>query len=72
MVCDQDDETARHLLTNCVFARQFWHNILYPIGLSSVVPKRIDHCFAEWWRKASVKVHTRKIKGFNIIVISRA
>jgi hypothetical protein len=34
-----------------------------------VVPKRRDHCFAEWWRKASIKVHKRKGKGFNSIVI---
>jgi hypothetical protein len=51
------------------FARQFWCNILALIGLSSVVSKRRDLCFAEWWRKALVKIHKRKRKGFNSIVI---
>jgi hypothetical protein len=70
-LCDQDDETAQaaqHLLTNCVFARHFWHSILAPIGLS-LVSKRRDLCFAEWWRKTSVKIHKRKGKGFYSIVI---
>jgi hypothetical protein len=26
--CNQEDETIHHLLTGCVFARQFWHVIL--------------------------------------------
>jgi hypothetical protein len=56
-------------LTNCVFARQFWHNILAPIRLSTVVPKRRDICFAEWWRKALAKIPKSKIKGFNSVVI---
>ena len=70
-LCDQDDETAQaaqHLLTNCVFARHFWHNILAPIGLS-LVSKRRYLCFSERWRKTSVKIHKRKGKGFNSIVI---
>jgi hypothetical protein len=54
-MCDQEDEIVQHILTNCVFARQFWHNILAPIGLFDVVSKRRDLCFAEWWRKAQAK-----------------
>jgi hypothetical protein len=28
VLCDKDDETVQHILSNCVFARQFWHSIL--------------------------------------------
>jgi hypothetical protein len=60
---------VQHILSNCVFTRQFWHNILTPIGLSSVGPKRRDSVFAEWWRKASTKIPKSKRKGFNSMVI---
>jgi len=32
-LCDQEDETVQHLLTSCVFSRQFWFSILQPLGL---------------------------------------
>jgi hypothetical protein len=59
---------VQHILSNCVFTRQFWHNILTPIGLSYVGPKRRDSVFSEWWRKASTKIPKSKRKGFNSIV----
>jgi hypothetical protein len=69
VLCDQEDETVQHILSNCVFTRQFWHNILTPIGLSFVASKRRDSCFAEWWRKASIRIPKSKRKGFNSVVI---
>jgi hypothetical protein len=69
VLCDQEDETVQHILSNCVFTRQFWHSILTPIGLTSVGPKRRDSDFAEWWRKASSRIPKSKRKGFNSMVI---
>jgi hypothetical protein len=60
---------VHHILSNCVFTRQFWHSILTPIGLSFVGPKRRDSYFAEWWRKASSKIPKSKRKWFNSMVI---
>ena len=57
------------ILSKCVFGRQFWHAILSLIGLTVVVPKRRDSCFAEWWRKASARIPKSKRKGFNSVVI---
>jgi hypothetical protein len=31
-----------------------------------LAPKRRDSCFAEWWRKASVRIPKSKRKGFLI------
>jgi hypothetical protein len=39
-LCDQEDKMVQHILTTCVFARQFWFNILQPLKLSSLVPSR--------------------------------
>ena len=27
LLCDQEEETVQHILTTCVFARQFWHRL---------------------------------------------
>jgi hypothetical protein len=31
VLCDQEQETVQHLLCTCSFARQFWHDILFPL-----------------------------------------
>jgi hypothetical protein len=63
---------VQHILSNCVFAGQFWHTILSPIGLTDVLPKCSDVCFDDWWREASSKIHKGIRKGFNSVVILEA
>jgi hypothetical protein len=72
VLSDQEEETVQHIISSCVFARQFWHCILSPIGFSAVVPKRSDSCFVGWWRGALSLVPKGKKKGFNSVVILRA
>jgi len=67
-LCDQEDENIQHILTSCVFARQFWFNILQPLNLSSQ-PTREAISFASWWRKSWKKVQKHAKKGFNSLVI---
>jgi hypothetical protein len=38
LFCDQEHETTQHILTSCVFARQFWHDLLAPLGLAALAP----------------------------------
>jgi hypothetical protein len=40
--CDQADETIDHVLTNCVFARQFWFNLLGRFNLQILPPLAED------------------------------
>lgn len=49
-MCDQESEIVQHILTSCVFARQFWYNLLEPVGLGQMAPGREDMRFADWWR----------------------
>ena len=51
-LCDQEEETVQHLLTTCVFARQFWFSILQPLNLSHLAPRHTDNSFADWWKKS--------------------
>jgi hypothetical protein len=38
--CDQAPENMNHLLLECVFAREFWFNILPRVGLQSLTPSQ--------------------------------
>ena len=51
-LCDQEDENVQHLLTSCVFARQFWFNIFRPLNIAGLVPSRHCTSLAAWWKKA--------------------
>ena len=66
---DQDEENVQHLLTNCVFARDFWFRILAPMGFLSSVPGRRDHVFVVWWKKARKQAPKVKRKGLNSLII---
>ena len=47
LLCDQEGETAQYILTTCVFARQFWYNLLAPQGLADLVPELEEISFAD-------------------------
>ena len=68
-LCDQEEETVQHLLTTCVFARQFWFSILQSLNLSQLVPRHTDNSFADWWKKSWKKLQKHLRKGFNSLVI---
>jgi len=58
-LCDQEDETIQHLMTQCVFSRQFWHLLLGHLGLSVLASTTGRHRiflnggseFLTWWAK---------------------
>jgi hypothetical protein len=60
-LCDQAKETIQHLLTSCVFAREFW--------FQRCVPDNRDQEFTGWWRKAAKRVSKEKKEGFNTLII---
>lgn len=73
VLCDQEEETIQHILTTCIFTRQFWHSLLILAGLSHIAPWRNELSFADWGIKASQQVD-KKVdktwrKGFNSMVL---
>jgi len=52
-LCDQEEETVDHLLVHCVFAREFWFNLLRQVGLQSLTPQPAELFFLDWWARAS-------------------
>ena len=67
-LCDQEEENIQHILTSCVFARQFWFAILQPLNLARLTPTRTVS-FADWWKKAERKLQKQHKKGFNSLCI---
>jgi hypothetical protein len=67
--CDQEQETVKHLLTSCVFTRQFWHSILSPFGMGHLTPGPEDTAFADLWKKVAIQVHKNYRKGVNSAII---
>ncbi|KAL6645061.1 hypothetical protein ACP70R_016669 [Stipagrostis hirtigluma subsp. patula] len=68
-LCDQADEDVQHILTSCVFARDFWFKILQKYGLQRCAPNQRESSFANWWRKAIKKVPKQQRKGLNSLII---
>jgi hypothetical protein len=69
LLCDQEEEDIQHLLTTCVFAREFWCRLLSPVGLQHCVPSQHASSLVDWWRKSVKKVPKEKRKGFNTLII---
>ena len=68
-LCEQQEETIDHLLTGCVFARQFWFILLGHFNLQGLAPTNEDEFFDSWWQKESQKLSGKVKKGFNSLVI---
>lgn len=67
-LCDQEEENINHLLSTCVFAREFWFFLLRRIGLHSLTPLSDEISFDDWWDKSSRRVPDHLKKGFNSII----
>ena len=69
LLCDQEEENIQHLLIGCVFARQFWYDILHSIGLAALAPQSDVSSFDDWWDKAVLTVSEDARKGLNSLII---
>jgi hypothetical protein len=58
-----------HLLVGCVFARQFWFQILCQVGLHSLAPQPNEQCFDSWWQRLDEAASGLHRDGINTLVI---
>ena len=68
-LCEQEEETINHLLSACVFARQFWHRFLGCFGFQAVTPLPNDLDFFMWWQQAGDRISAGVLQGFNTLVV---
>jgi len=66
---EQEDETINHLLSACVFARQFWNEWFSVFGLQELTPQAVNVDFYAWWQQSSDQLHTSLQQGFNTLVV---
>jgi hypothetical protein len=68
-LCDKEEETINHLLVNCVFAHQFWFNLLQPIGMTKMAPEPSEASFDDWWRRVISSAISTLKGGLNSLLI---
>jgi hypothetical protein len=68
-LCDQTQESINHLLISCVFARQFWFNLLQHVGLQDLSPQPDESSFDSWWFNCCDKVPRQFLLGLNSLII---
>ncbi|KAM0911282.1 hypothetical protein ACQ4PT_013589 [Festuca glaucescens] len=47
-VCEQEEDTADHIILQCVVARETWHSCGRALGLNFQVPT-VDSTLVDWW-----------------------
>jgi hypothetical protein len=62
LLCDQAPESMRHLMLECPFTRQAWHETLAWLRMTTAAP---DHepSIMDWWRRAKVDTPKPMRKG---------
>jgi hypothetical protein len=68
-LCDQDEEDINHLLSTCVFAREFLFFLLRRVGLQVLTPQPDETSFDDWWDRSSNAVAAPLRKGLNSIIL---
>ena len=68
-LCDQEEEDIQHLLTGCMFARQFWYSLFHYVGFSSLTPTPTEASFDAWWERVEAAVSSDAQKGLNSLII---
>jgi hypothetical protein len=66
-VCDQDEDTAEHILMQCVHARQAWYicSQLAPIAFTAPMQ---DSELEDWWLLARRRFHNQDRRLFDTMV----
>jgi len=68
-LCDQEQETAQHLLLTCVFTRQCWSLIFQHLNLAIAGPTTSTTSFSAWWSTTIKHVPKDHRKGLNSLII---
>lgn len=68
VLCDQEEETAQHLLISSVASRQIWFHILSTTSHGGIVPS-ISIQLEEWWTSARAATPRDLKRGFDGLVV---
>jgi hypothetical protein len=68
-LCDQHQESIDYLLTNCVFAREFWYRLLSQVNLQFLAPQPEGWSFVVWWSLAAGQISGVARRDLNTPII---
>jgi hypothetical protein len=68
LLCDQEEETMDHLLSSCVFSRQFWFKFLQKVTLQDLTPQPTDPSFLDWRQRIELALGMVR-KRLNSLII---
>jgi hypothetical protein len=64
LLCDQLPETMHHLLLECPFAKQVWHEVLSWLRMTCRIPGAEDASLSDWMAKVKPALPKPLRKGF--------
>ncbi|PVH61987.1 hypothetical protein PAHAL_3G172600 [Panicum hallii] len=67
-LCDQEEETADHLLCTCSFTQQVWHTLLSVLGVQNP-PSPVGLSILEWWLLLRQGLSKKQKKGLDTAVM---
>jgi hypothetical protein len=62
-LCDQAIESIQHLLVECTFTRQIWHETIAWLRLPCSAPTTTTTSLLDWWQEAKQNVPRPMLKG---------
>jgi hypothetical protein len=68
VLCDQEPEDINHLVTRCVFAREFWHRFSSARGTADMTPMRFESV-RQWWCSITSSMPRNKRKEKTVMAI---
>jgi hypothetical protein len=68
-LCDQEQESAQHLLLTCVFTRQCWALISQQLSLAIAGPATLTTSLSAWWCSTIKSAPRECRKGLNTLII---
>jgi len=66
-LCDQEQETADHLLVNCSFAKQIWWNMLSWMDCACTFPMPME--LHQWWKHIRQMQVKERRRGLDTLVM---
>lgn len=70
-LCKQEEDTVEHMLMQCVFARQVWHQCFLETGTNLSLLPIGQESLQDWWatsRKQVVKAQCKEFDAFVMLV----
>lgn len=67
----QEEDNVKHILVQCVYAREVWHTCFDTLQLNIPAPSSVD-TLVDWWLRSRRGFQGKDKRGFNSLIIRAA